>query len=448
RFTFTLQVLAAVTSSISVLFTLVTFYWFARMRKRFRHKLIMFLVTGDLCRNLWYLVFAMVAFIDGPVQTETGFCQGNGYMVQWGTVLADFSAFFIAIHAALQVFRPPMVHNASDGLYNYRHYVYACLIIIPTLITGLAFVNPNDPFRSQGPFCTLPIRPIWYRLALSWGPRYIICVTILSLAIAIYWHVCVQFRQFEGSSMDYSTGETVSGVRPDESATNHSGNHTNSPAARKPSHSDIWDATAPTDPIMPPIASHSRRHSIVSGALAHSRQASADVAYTDGASHVNPERRPSVVTFPSAQTSPSDTYDSNIYSRPEIDLCLITDGAPPNTGTPADHSPSNTSNKTSKTQPEADRNMRARRRAIRRQLRLLFIYPLVYIAWWVFPYILHSMQYSDYYANHPPHVISVLTIFCLTSMGTVDSIVFSLREKPWRHIPSSDGSFLGSFVCW
>ena len=33
-------------------------------------------------------------------------------------------------------------------------------------------------------------------------------------------------------------------------------------------------------------------------------------------------------------------------------------------------------------------------------------------------------------------------------MGFADVSVFCWRERPWRHIPGSDGSFLGSFAFW
>lgn len=37
---------------------------------------------------------------------------------------------------------------------------------------------------------------------------------------------------------------------------------------------------------------------------------------------------------------------------------------------------------------------------------------------------------------------------CVTLMGAIDCLIFCLRERPWRHIPKSDGTFLGSFQFW
>lgn len=40
------------------------------------------------------------------------------------------------------------------------------------------------------------------------------------------------------------------------------------------------------------------------------------------------------------------------------------------------------------------------------------------------------MQYNNYWAQHPPYVLSCLSIFCVTTMGVVDCLIFSLRERP------------------
>ncbi|KAF2492009.1 hypothetical protein BU16DRAFT_100712 [Lophium mytilinum] len=92
--------------------------------------------------------------------------------------------------------------------------------------------------------------------------------------------------------------------------------------------------------------------------------------------------------------------------------------------------------------------MTGQRARIQRQIRLQFIYPLIYVCMWIFPFTLHCLQYQDRYAQHPPFALSILVVLCLTSMGTVDCLIFSLRERPWRHMPRSDHTFWGSFVCW
>lgn len=95
-----------------------------------------------------------------------------------------------------------------------------------------------------------------------------------------------------------------------------------------------------------------------------------------------------------------------------------------------------------------DTPLKKRRRAIQRQLRLLFIYPMVYMIMWAIPFVYHSMNYSDYYAQHPVYGLAVVAVFCQSFLASVDCLVFGWREKPWKHIQGSDGTFLGSFMFW
>jgi G protein-coupled receptor GPR1 len=89
-----------------------------------------------------------------------------------------------------------------------------------------------------------------------------------------------------------------------------------------------------------------------------------------------------------------------------------------------------------------------RRRAIQRQMRLLFIYPITYLMVWTITFIYHSFNYSDKYAAKPIPFLALLSTFFVTIAGTVDCVVFGWREKPWQHISGADGTFLGSFKFW
>ena len=79
--------------------------------------------------------------------------------------------------------------------------------------------------------------------------------------------------------------------------------------------------------------------------------------------------------------------------------------------------------------------MKRRRRAIVRQLRLLFIYPCIYMMLWVIPFVVHCMNYSNYWAQHPVFPLSILQVFCMAVMTFCDVFIFCWRERPWRHIP-------------
>lgn len=116
---------------------------------------------------------------------------------QWDLMLSksgpDYAVLAMAVHSALQVFHP-FTKTSSDGLYPYRLYVYTGALMVPSLMAGLAFVNSGTGYESLGAFCTLPIRPFWYRLALAWIPRYLVALFIIGLAVAIKTYVDSEFH--------------------------------------------------------------------------------------------------------------------------------------------------------------------------------------------------------------------------------------------------------------
>ena len=76
--------------------------------------------------------------------------------------------------------------------------------------------------------------------------------------------------------------------------------------------------------------------------------------------------------------------------------------------------------------------MQKRREKIRRQLRLLFIYPLVYLVIWVVPFVSHVLRWDD--PNDPgPFGMLVVSLASLCIQGAVNSWLFSTREKPWKY---------------
>jgi G protein-coupled receptor GPR1 len=85
---------------------------------------------------------------------------------------------------------------------------------------------------------------------------------------------------------------------------------------------------------------------------------------------------------------------------------------------------------------------------IQRQLRFLFIYPLVYIGMWIVPFASHVLQYNDKYAVNPPFELQCATTVFACSQAAIDCWLFSTREKPWRQIPSGNGGFWESLKFW
>ena len=80
----TRQVVATVFSSVSLAAALLAIYWFYMMRRNFRRDLVLLLIVGGSWKSLWFILFSVVTFANGPISTESKFCQASGYLLQVG----------------------------------------------------------------------------------------------------------------------------------------------------------------------------------------------------------------------------------------------------------------------------------------------------------------------------------------------------------------------------
>lgn len=85
--------------------------------------------------------------------------------------------------------------------------------------------------------------------------------------------------------------------------------------------------------------------------------------------------------------------------------------------------------------PHTDQ-LRIAHRNIRRQLRLLFVYPLVYFLMWMIPFANHCLQYGDNYSQHPSFILNCFVIIVLSLQCAVNCVLFSTREKVNHSISS------------
>ncbi|KAG7150608.1 G protein-coupled receptor GPR1 like [Verticillium longisporum] len=131
-----IYILRCVSLSLSLftlsLIVLVT-YWFFRMRRSFRHDLIMLLIVSDGLEALFFMIFPIVDFAMGPIQSESVFCQMSGFFLAVGIEASDIAVALIAIHTALYIFKPRQL-NGQSGLYPYRRTAYAVLFILPVVL--------------------------------------------------------------------------------------------------------------------------------------------------------------------------------------------------------------------------------------------------------------------------------------------------------------------------
>ncbi|KAI8942563.1 hypothetical protein NX059_000621 [Plenodomus lindquistii] len=372
----------------------------------------------------------------------------------------DFAVLVIAIHSALQVFNP-CPPATTDGLRPYRHYIFAGSFVLPALMAGLVFADPAYAYQSLGAFCMLPIRPFWYRLALQWIPRYVIVLTIFGLAAAIYTYVGITFRRHSETSQNIRDSQMTSALTSSYCDRDRDTSSIISPISETIFEEPNNDRQASS--LAHEIVSSSRKESNVSFIRAGPAPTRA-VPLKSASSYNVPEksalaspRRPSLALVPSGCTiheiqppgnghivkirlPPTDrsttspvSFSRETYTNEELDPLA---------------SSSNLQSRPQSLTGPGQRQMDRQRARIHRQLRLLFIYPIVYTLMWIIPFAMHCMNYYDRYALRPVWSIRIGSTILITSMGFVNFVVFTVRERPWKSIPTSDGTLWGSFAVW
>ncbi|KAL1303565.1 hypothetical protein AAFC00_006934 [Neodothiora populina] len=452
-----IQIVAVSFAAVSVFACLITLYWFLLMKRNFRRSLILNLILSDTLKSIWYLVFAAVSLQMGAIKTSSDFCQANGFLLQAAIESCDVAILLISVHMYLQIFSSTSKLFGHDGLYRFRHTALAVYVLWPILSASLAFVNDQSGYVSNGPFCTLPIRPFWYRLALTWIPRYLIWIYVMFVVVRIYVHVGSGFSVFATPGDQFSSNdvalksEDLATTTPrttkakglpgsfdsDDTADWSAGHGDVSPGEVDRQRLDVpemnWAvpsfAQAPGGPAPgpngPEPGTESRRGSRV--AFRHD-----STMNTENHPFAELKRNaPNVAATYSFRYNAGDVSPEGVH--PLAPIQEVRTDAP---GAPECD------------QISEDTPLKKRRRAIQRQLRLLFIYPVAYMIMWAIPFVYHSMNYSNYYARHPVYGLALVAAICQCSLGAVDCIIFGFREKPWRQIPGSDGSFVGSFMFW
>jgi G protein-coupled receptor GPR1 len=351
-------------------------------------------------------------------------------------------------------------HDERYGLNPYRFYVNTVIFIVPLILAGLAFLNPNGGYAGGGAVCWLPIRPIWYRLGLSWIPRYVVFILVTYLSIAVYVHVGHQFRQFRkawtvhltafGEKPDAPTSLPTEELRPRQvSFTDELPQIPTNFLSQSPNTGRR--ASAPGMPTSPKATASSlsalhrqptvRRHSTDVGSLSkHQPPLSSvpekyrrfkgmkdSITSVVGMQSIVPTRRESTVTDLTLSSDRSRKSCQTMPVLPSMAKMSLDNFFLQDFPTVSDPERGMSASST-------EEMIEARRQTMIKQLRMNFIYPIVYIALWFLPFVLHCMQFTKKYANNSPPALAALAQLCIASMGLANSLTFLIREKPWEEV--------------
>ncbi|KAI1081694.1 G protein-coupled glucose receptor regulating Gpa2-domain-containing protein [Whalleya microplaca] len=469
-------------ASLSVLAALYAFYWFVRMRRSFRHDLIMLLIQSDMLKALWLVICPLAYFSRVSVDSNTAFCQVSGFFLTVMIEASDIAVLLIAIHTALFILKPQHSSGAA-GLHPYRRIAYVSWVVVPIVLAALVPITGGS-FEDNGSYCYLPVDPTWYRSAISWIPRYVIFGVIIVTYTWLYIYVAVRFRRFGKDQRRASTQSNQSSQK------------------RKINRHEHQNSVPPT----PPIADHGLLNS-ARGSLAKGEgredQKDRQQSFTSTVSTLNIGDGAATPTRPEQVRGNSITWNivdfgqfgqdgSLDLPRPEqyaqptpispMALSFSTETSPLRapepmyhgslrSSRPSVHGPiswkrslaidphslpssvssifsilrrgpqrppgvASTPSSSIHLPQETEEAMRQSREKQQRQLRLLFVYPAIYMLTWIAPFVSHILKYDDDYEvqHREPMALQGITITSLCIGAAVDCCFFSAWEKPWLHL--------------
>lgn len=377
----TQRALAMASSTTLIVFCLVSMYFFLAIdpkRLVFRHQLIAFLISFDLLKAVILLIFPSRVLTHASAYNDEKFCQVVGFFTVTAIQGADLAILSFAIHTFLLIFRPdltvklPNSDRVEGGLYMYRYYVYGLSFLIPLVMASLPYVSLG--YSSFVCWCYLPQKPVWYRLVLSWVPRFCIVITILTVYGLIYYYVLREFRTLGGVFTTMHKLKQKAGLHP-------------SVLNQKPTFFSSlgYFIELIKDSILPKLV------------LPDDDKLS---PHSTNTSSMDPISRPGSPPRASVPARPLDA--EMIMADPDIQQANL-------------------------------ENFRKRQKTIQRQMKSIFVYPFAYIFVWLGPFILQCTQFNYEWHHHPIFWLNCVGAFMQPFNGTVDSLVFLYREQPWKY---------------
>ena len=400
-------------------------------------------------KSLWFTVYPIVSLTrKDRISSDSAFCQASGFFLALGIESSDVAVLLIAIHSALY-FVYPRRAGGGKGLYPYRHFAYAFYVFVPIIMASLAFVKGTPGYVDTGEYCYLPTHPSWYRMALSWIPRYVNFVILIVIYSCIYLYVRLLMRRYSRRS----SSAMVTTADNDDSQVPRSQTLNRHDLIPKPPHSSgsrgrKLHCSCRTILLTKVVFKRGKEHldahtdnKAISWKVPNFQQTSnpGSQRQLDAAPEniylVSPHIEPLDPIYPKRHPS-RVSLDSDI--QPESFGTSLRDIFRPSrrgTSQVVEHEDgcfSCTALPFSNDVLDPDGIVRNRDK-IRRQLRLLFMYPLVYMLVWVLPFISDIKRYQDALNGRGPFGLRLAFLISLCIQGFADSIVFAFRERPWRY---------------
>ncbi|KAI5956591.1 GPR1 [Candida jiufengensis] len=418
---FVQRVVATSSSCASIASVLIAMLFFIRIdpkRLVFRHHLIFFLLFFDLLKAVILLIYPTRVLTHSTSYYNRKFCQVVGFFTATSIEGADIAILAFALHTYLLIFKPNLntkilgTNRVEGGLYKLRYLVYSLSFFVPIILASLAFIN-GVGYDSLVCWCYLPMRPVWYRLVLSWVPRYCIVVLIFAIYGLIYFKVVQEFKLLGGAFTNIHQ----------RNAGHLNNNQPSFWSSLKFFLGNIKDHLFPKMTISSKsIKAIQSRNSSRLHQQQSSSQQSQQPSNLEGGNVTNDNY------FVNNQYNFNDDFNDD-----DDDTGDITES---DSGDVDDLEELEIKHFDNTDDINNNLHFQKRQKIIHKQMKKIFVYPFAYCFLWLFPFILQATQFNYEVYHRPIYWLNVLGAFFQPLNGVVDSAVFFYRERPWKYTTS------------
>ncbi|CAI5052424.1 BBT_HP_G0117550.mRNA.1.CDS.1 [Saccharomyces cerevisiae] len=493
-----LRIIAITASAVSLIAGCLGMFFLSKMDKRrkvFRHDLIAFLIICDFLKAFILMIYPMIILIDNSVYATPAFFNTLGWFTAFAIEGADMAIMIFAIHFAILIFKPnwkwrnKRSGNMEGGLYKKRSYIWPITALVPAILASLAFINynklnddsdttiildnnnynfPDSPrqggYKPWSAWCYLPPKPYWYKIVLSWGPRYFIIIFIFAVYLSIYIFITSESKRIKAQIGDLNHDvleeekekKKLFGLGHWGKAKWYFRSYFKLPLLHLLRNLKNFFTISFIDPNEETDDSGSSNGTFNFGESSNEIPTLFRKTNTGSDENVSASGGVRLLDYNSAK--PLDMSKYAMSEQPDLERNNPFDCENDITLNPSElvskqkehkvtFSVENEGLDTRKNrcenssftnvqqhfQAQTYKQMKKRRAQIQKNLRAIFIYPLSYIGIWLFPIIADALQYKHEIKHGPTMWVTYIDTCVRPLSCLVDVIVYLFKEKPWNY---------------
>ncbi|CAI6441315.1 CFF_HP2_G0007100.mRNA.1.CDS.1 [Saccharomyces cerevisiae] len=493
-----LRIIAITASAVSLIAGCLGMFFLSKMDKRrkvFRHDLIAFLIICDFLKAFILMIYPMIILIDNSVYATPAFFNTLGWFTAFAIEGADMAIMIFAIHFAILIFKPnwkwrnKRSGNMEGGLYKKRSYIWPITALVPAILASLAFINynklnddsdttiildnnkynfPDSPrqggYKPWSAWCYLPPKPYWYKIVLSWGPRYFIIIFIFAVYLSIYIFITSESKRIKAQIGDFNHNvleeekekKKLFGLGHWGKAKWYFRSYFKLPLLHLLRNLKNFFTISFIDPNEETDDSGSSNGTFNFGESSNEIPTLFRKTNTGSDENVSASGGVRLLDYNSAK--PLDMSKYAMSEQPDLERNNPFDCENDITLNPSElvskqkehkvtFSVENEGLDTRKNrcenssftnvqqhfQAQTYKQMKKRRAQIQKNLRAIFIYPLSYIGIWLFPIIADALQYKHEIKHGPTMWVTYIDTCVRPLSCLVDVIVYLFKEKPWNY---------------